>query len=45
MDIQEDLSLEIALEVVKKMGLHTSSYEQAKNILVKLFEVFKKTLR
>lgn len=41
-DIMEGLTREMAQSIVKKMGFHTASYEQATEILIKLYEVFVK---
>lgn len=42
-DIKEGLTRDIAASIVKKVGFHAASHEQATDIMMKLFEVFKKT--
>ncbi|KAH9404447.1 PREDICTED: succinyl-CoA ligase [ADP-forming] subunit beta, mitochondrial-like [Rhagoletis zephyria] len=41
-DIKEGLTRDVAQSIVKKMGFHAASHEQATDIMMKLFEVFKK---
>ena len=41
-DIEQGLTREIAQSVVKKLGFHAASHEQAADLMINLFEVFKK---